>query len=69
MTHFLNSHITAEEIKKAIQKLKCKKAAGVDGISAGNFSPSWESILGQNLNQPRNVGDRSKSAFLHSMRM
>ena len=34
MTQFLNSPITAEEIKKEIQKLKCKKAAGVDGISA-----------------------------------
>ena len=34
MTQFLNSPITAEEIKKAIQKLKCKKAASVDGISA-----------------------------------
>ena len=34
MTEFLNSPITTEEIKKAIQKLKCKKAAGVDDISA-----------------------------------
>ena len=34
MTQFLNSLITAEEIKKAIKNLKCKKAAGVDGISA-----------------------------------
>ena len=34
MTQFLNSSITAEEIKNAIQKLKCKKAAGVDSISA-----------------------------------
>ena len=34
MTQFLNSPITAEEIKQAIQKLKCKKATGVDGISA-----------------------------------
>ena len=34
MTQFLNSPITAEEIKKVIRKLKCKKAAGVDGISA-----------------------------------
>ena len=34
MTQFLNSPITAEEIKKAIQKLKCKKAAGVNGIAS-----------------------------------
>ena len=33
MTLFLNSPITAEKNKKAMQKLKCKKAAGVDGIS------------------------------------
>ena len=29
ITQLLNSPITAEEIKKAIQKLKCKKAAGL----------------------------------------
>ena len=35
MTLFLNSLITAEEIKKAIQKLKCKKAAGVTTYQEG----------------------------------
>ena len=34
MIQFLNSTITVEETKHAIQKLKCKKAAGADGISA-----------------------------------
>ena len=37
ITQFLNSPITAEEIKKAIQKLKCKKAAGVD-VFLPNFT-------------------------------
>ena len=37
MTQFLNSPITAEEIKKTIQKLKCKKVAGVDGNFSAEF--------------------------------
>ena len=45
MTHFLNSPITAEEIKKAIQKLKCKKAAGVDGISAEFYKYGCNELL------------------------
>ena len=31
---FLKSPITIEGIKKDIRKLKCKRAAGVDGIAA-----------------------------------
>ena len=34
LLQFLNSPITLDEIIKAMKKLKCKKAAGVDGISA-----------------------------------
>ena len=34
LLQFLNSPITIDEIKKAITKLKCKKAAGIDGIPA-----------------------------------
>ena len=45
MTQFLNSPITAEEIKKAIQKLKCKKAAGVDGISAELYQYGCNELL------------------------
>ena len=45
MTHFLNSPITAEEIKKAIQKLKCKKAAGVNGISAEFYKYECSELL------------------------
>ena len=45
MTQFLNSPITAEEIKKAIQKLKCKKAAGVDGISAEFYKYGCNELL------------------------
>ena len=45
MTHFLNSPITAEEIKKAIQKLKCKKAARVDGISAEFYKYGCNELL------------------------
>ena len=45
MTQFLNSPITAEEIKKAIQNLKCKKAAGVDGISAEFYKYGCNELL------------------------
>ena len=45
MTQFLNSPITGEEIKKAIQKLKCKKAAGVDGISAEFYKYGCNELL------------------------
>ena len=45
MTQFLNSPITAEAIKKAIQKLKCKKAAGVDGISAEFYKYGCDELL------------------------
>ena len=45
MTQFLNSPITAEEIKKAIQKLKCKKAATVDGISAEFYKYGCNELL------------------------
>ena len=45
MTQFLNSPITAEEIKNAIQKLKCKKAAGVDGISAEFYKYGFNELL------------------------
>ena len=34
LLEFLNSTITIYEIQKAFRKLKCKKAAGVDGIPA-----------------------------------
>ena len=45
MTQFLNSPITAEEIKKAIQKLKCKKEAVVDGISAEFYRYGCNELL------------------------
>ena len=45
MTQFLNSPITAEENKKAIEKLKCKKAAGVDGISAEFYKYGCNELL------------------------
>ena len=45
VTQFLNSPITAEEIKKAIQKLKCKKAAGVDDISAEFYKYGCDELL------------------------
>ena len=45
MTQFLNSLITAEEIKKAIQKSKYKKAADVDGISAEFYKYGCNELL------------------------
>ena len=46
MTQLLNSPITAEEIKKAIKKkLKCKKAAGVEGISAEFYKYGCDELL------------------------
>ena len=32
--HFLNEEITELEVQKAIKKLKCGKACGLDGITA-----------------------------------
>ena len=45
MTQFLNGPITAEEMKKAIQKFKCKKAAGVDGISVEFYKYGCNELL------------------------
>ena len=38
---FLNSPITVDEIQKAIRKLKCEKAACIDGIPV-EFLQAWE---------------------------
>ena len=38
LLQFLNSPITIDEIQKAIRKLKCKKAAGIDGITSTSFT-------------------------------
>ena len=41
----LNSPITTDEIQKAIKKLKCKKAAGVDGIPAEFYKHGCNDLL------------------------
>ena len=45
MIQFLNSPTTVDEHKKAIQKLKCKKAAGVDGIYAEFYKYGCNDLL------------------------
>ena len=45
MCQFLNSPITIDEIQKAIRKLKYKKAAGIDGISAEFYKHGCKELL------------------------
>ena len=45
MLQFLNSPITIDEIQKAIRKLKCKKAAGIDGIPAEFYKHGSNELL------------------------
>ena len=42
---FLNSPITIDEIQKAIRKIKCKKAAGIDGIPAEFYKHGSNELL------------------------
>ena len=45
LLQFLNSPITIDEIKKAIRKLKCQKAAGIDGIPAEFYKHGCNKLL------------------------
>ena len=45
LLRFLNSPITIDEIQKAIRKLKCKKAAGIDGIPAEFYKHGSNELL------------------------
>ena len=45
MIDFLNSPITLDEIQKAIRKLKCKTAAGVDVITAEFYKHGFNELL------------------------
>ena len=45
LLQFLNSPITIDEIQKAITKLKCKKAAGIDGIPAEFYKHGCNELL------------------------
>ena len=45
LLQFLNSPITIDEIQKAIRKLKCKKAAGIDGIPAEFYKHGSNELL------------------------
>ena len=45
MLQLLNSPITIDEIQKAIRKLKCKKAAGIDGIPAEFYKHGCNELL------------------------
>ena len=42
---FLNSPITIDKIQKAIRKLKCKKAAGIDGIRVEFYKHGCNELL------------------------
>ena len=45
LLHFLNSPITIDGIQKAIRKVKCKKAAGIDGIPAEFYKHGCNELL------------------------
>ena len=45
LLQFLNSPITIDEIQKAIRKVKCKKAAGIDDIPAECHKHSCDELL------------------------
>ena len=45
LLHFLNSPITIDRIQKAIRKLKCKKAAGIDSIPAEFYKHGCNELL------------------------
>ena len=45
LLQFLSSPITIDEIQKAIRKLKCKKAAGIDGIPAEFYKHGCNELL------------------------
>ena len=41
----MDAPITIDEIQKAIRKLKCKKAAGIDGIPEEFYKPGCNELL------------------------
>ena len=45
LLQFLSSPITIDEIQKAIRKLKCKKAAGIDDIPAEFYKQGSNELL------------------------
>ena len=45
LLQFLNSPITIDENQKAIKKLKCRKAAGIDGIPAEFYKHGSNELL------------------------
>ena len=45
LSQFLNSPITIDEIQKAIRKLKCRKATGIDGIPAEFYKHGSNKLL------------------------
>ena len=45
LLQFLNSPMTIDEIQKAIRKLKCKTAAGIDGIPAEFYKHGSNELL------------------------
>ena len=43
--HFLNEEITELEVQKAIKKLKCGKACGLDGITAEILKAGGQDVV------------------------
>ena len=43
--HFLNEEITELEVQKAIKKLKCGKACGLDGITAEMLKAGGQDVV------------------------